>query len=81
MSEKEWLDNFRHELKIVMDEYGYSQRDLAEATGLSEATISNYINGRQIPKASAIVNIVLALDCDFETLLYFGEKIKFEVRR
>lgn len=77
MSEKEWLDNFSEELKSLMEECGYSQSELAKDTGLSESTISNYLNKRQIPKATALLNIILALNCDFDELLYFGENIDF----
>ena len=80
MDEQQWLRSFGETLKDVMEEYGYTQRELAQETGLSESTISNYIKGRQMPKGPAILNIVLALNCEFETLMYFGDQVYFERR-
>ena len=77
MTEKQWLDNFSEELKARMEEYGYNQRELANKAGLSESTICNYLNKRQIPKATALLNITVALDCDFATLMDFGEEVDF----
>lgn len=77
MTETEWLDIFTSNLIEMMHEKGYTQRDLADATGLSEGTISNYINKRQIPGVRAIVNISYELDCDVSDLIDFGDRIQF----
>ena len=75
MSEVEWLDEFVDNLIDMMRAEGINQRDLADATGLSEATISNYINKRQMPGVKAIVNIAYVLDCSVDDLIDFGERI------
>ena len=75
MSEHEWLDIFGDNLAEMMYEQGYSQKDLADETGLSEASISNYINKRRMPTIKAIVNIAYALDIDFNELIDFGERV------
>ena len=49
MTELDWLDAFSENLREIMDEKGYSQRDLADATGLSESSISYYMAGQRIP--------------------------------
>lgn len=75
MSESEWLIYFSDCLYDIMVERKISQRELAERTGLSDGTISKYINGVQIPKFTAAINIAMALDCTLEELGCFGEMI------
>lgn len=75
MSELEWLDIFGDNLAEMLEYANMSQRDLADEAGLSESTISNYINKRKIPSLRAIINIAYALDCDLTDLIDFGDKI------
>ena len=75
MSELEWLDIFADNLIEMLDETGMSQRDLAEATGISEASISGYIRRRKVPGVKAILNIAYALDCSITDLIDFGDTI------
>lgn len=75
MSETEWLLYFSDCLYDIMRERKISQRELAERSGLSDSTISKYINGTQIPKGTALVNIAIALDCSLDELMNFGELI------
>ena len=74
MSELEWLDIFSDNLRDLMEERGYSQRDLAEATGLSESAISMYLNKQRIPNVRAITNIVYELGLSFDDLLDLGDR-------
>lgn len=76
MSELEWLNIFGDNLVNMLDDARMSQRDLADETGLSEGTISNYIHKRQIPGIKAIINISYALDCDLNDLIDFGDIIR-----
>lgn len=75
MTEKEWLDIFAHNLVDMLQDARMTQRELADETGLSEGTISAYINGRKMPGIRAIVNIGYALDCDLNDLIDFGDRI------
>ncbi len=75
MSELEWLDIFGDNLVSLLQDARMSQRELAEATGLSEATISYYIHKRKIPSLKAIVNIAYAFDISIDELIDFGEII------
>lgn len=74
MSEVEWLDIFGDNLRDLMEEKGYSQRDLADATGLSESAISMYLNKQRIPNVRAITNIVYELGLSFDDLLDLGDR-------
>lgn len=76
MTEFEWLDIFGDNLQSLMQERGYTQRDLAFETDLSEAAISSYVNKRKLPGIKAIINIAYVLDLDFEDLIDFGERIE-----
>lgn len=55
-------DTFQKRLKRAMDAKGMRASQLAEATGLSKARISQYINGVYTPKSKAACLIADALD-------------------
>ena len=76
MTESEWLDDFSYRLLGAMQYAGLNQKILARESGLSEASISNYINGVKMPNVKAIVNLAYVLDCEIEELVDFGEKIE-----
>lgn len=75
MSEMEWLDIFAGNLRDIMIETGFSQSSLADATGLTQATISRYLSGTQMPSVRGIVNIAYAMNCDVVDLIDFGDAI------
>ena len=77
MMESEWLDIFSNNLIELIRDRGYTQADLAEDTGLSEATISAYINKRRIPKVTTLLNLALVLDCELEDLTGYVDRIEF----
>lgn len=76
MTEKEWLEIFGENLLYLMERMGYTQRELADAAGLSESAISHYINKQKIPGVKAIINLAYVLDCDVADLIDFSERIK-----
>lgn len=75
MSEHEWLLYFSDCLYDIMQERKISQRELSDLTGLGEGTISKYINGTNIPKATTVVKLAIALGCSTDELINFGETI------
>lgn len=75
MSEQKWLDMFSFNLSNLMRECEITQRDLADKTGLSEGTVSNYMHGIQMPGIKAIINISRVLKCSISDLIDFGERI------
>ena len=75
MTELEWMDIFGDNLRDILKEYGMTQRQLAEETGLTEATFSSYINKRKIPSMRAIVNIANALDISTDELINLDDRI------
>lgn len=75
MSESEWIDIFANNLIDILDEYGMTQRDLADETGLAESTISRYIRKEMAPSVFAIINIAYVLDVSIDELVDFGDRI------
>lgn len=76
MTETQWLEIFGENLKEMIEGYGYTQRDLADETGLAESTISRYISKKQMPCIKALVNIAYVLDCSLDDLMDFGDRIE-----
>lgn len=75
MSEREWLDIFANNLQEILCEYGYNQKQFAEAIGVSEATVSAYLNKRKMPGVKALTNISYELGLTFDELMDFGDRI------
>lgn len=75
MTETQWLDIFGDNLKSLLAGAFMSQRELADAAGLAESTISSYINKRKLPSLKAIINIAHALDISIDELINFDEPI------
>ena len=75
MTKEEWLERFSDKLLTEMYEAKMTQQDLAEQSGLTKGTISNYINKRQTPTARALVNIAYVFNCPVDGLADFGEMI------
>lgn len=75
MTELQWLDIFGDNLVDMMQDARMSQRELADAAGLSEGTVSKYIHKQQLPGIKAIINIADVLDCSIDELIDFGDRI------
>lgn len=75
MSEQEWLDIFGDNLRDILIETGYSQKDLAETTGLSEGAISSYIHKKRMPCIRALINISYELGISLDELMDFDDRI------
>lgn len=76
MSQQEWLDIFGDNLASILEEEQISQKELSRLTGLSESTISRYINKLQMPNVRAIINISYALNWTFEDMLNYGAMLE-----
>ena len=68
MTETMWLKMFGDNLTSLMREVGYSQKELAEDTGLSESTISRYMNGKATPSGYNLERLADALKCSISEL-------------
>ncbi len=43
--------------------------DIARKTGMTQATLSRYINGKRIPKINSVIKIAKALNVPIELLM------------
>ena len=75
MTREDWMENFGENLFDILCERKIKQRELSEITGIATSTISDYINGKVMPSAEAIVKISYAIDVDYIDLLDFGDTI------
>lgn len=76
MSEIEWIDIFGDNLVDMLKDARMTQKELAEESRVSNATISNYIHKKQMPNTRALVNIAYALNCSLNDLMDFGDDIE-----
>lgn len=75
MSEMFWLRTFAGNLRDILEEYGYTQKEFAECVDISEASISSYMSARQMPSIRSLVNMSMELGILFDEFMDFGSKI------
>lgn len=75
INEIQWMNMIAEELKIHMKRQKLNQRDLADKAGLSEVSVSRYLNGKRLMTLKSAMNIAYALDVDVDTLINFEERI------
>lgn len=75
MTEIEWMQIFGDNLVSILEEWGMTQRELADRSGLSESTISRYIHKEVAPSIFAVINIADTLGISIDELIDFGDRI------
>lgn len=60
---------FRKFVEPLLDDKEWNQQDLADAAGLTQGTVSKYLNGEREPKASALMSIAVALGVTLDQLV------------
>lgn len=60
---------FAERTKALLEEHGMTQRELAEQVGITEVSISRYMSGQRIPKATVIVKCAKALGVSADYLV------------
>jgi transcriptional regulator with XRE-family HTH domain len=55
-------------IREILEAKGMSQRELADKVGITEVTLSRYINGNRVPKAPIAMCIARALDVNIEEI-------------
>lgn len=71
MTDQEWRERFANKLSYMIQKRGCTQSEFAEEVGMSEVTLSRYVQGHRIPKANILADLARALDCDPSDLIYF----------
>ncbi len=64
--------SFADKLKEMLNKNGLKAVDLARATGLSEAAISDYLKGKKEPRGRQSIAIAKALNVSLDTLWETG---------
>ena len=60
---------FKDRLTRAIEEKGISKYQIAKETKITEATLSNYCNGKGKPSPSIVMQLASFLDVDFDWLL------------
>lgn len=63
------MSKFTMNLKKLMIEREMTAADIARKTGMTQATLSRYINGKRIPKINSVIKIAKALNVSIELLM------------
>lgn len=63
------MSDFSDRLKEAIEKSDLTQRELAERLGLTETSISRYVRGVRIPRATTIPRIAKVLNVSVESLL------------
>lgn len=69
ISELELIDMVGDNLRDLLIETGYSQNDLAKEAGLSQASVSRYINKQRLPNLRAVINMSYVLECSIDDIV------------
>ena len=75
MSEVEWLRNFGNALEEAMEYTNTEQAELADILGMSQASVSRFINGLQMPSVKIVLKIAHELDWNVDDLVNFGDYV------
>ena len=67
--EEEVTGGFSERMKAAIDALNVSQKYLAEQIGVTEVTMSRYINGQRMPKAPVLSKIAEALGVTIDWLM------------
>lgn len=63
ISDEAWKKEFARRVKWKMRRKGYTQEELAEELGTTQAMISGYLNGKNIPSFRFVTKLAKILDC------------------
>ena len=71
MGDEEYRQEFAMKLKRLMHSARITQTMLSEYTGISQVSISKYLNGKTLPDCRNLTRIANALRCSITELTYF----------
>ena len=71
LTETDWMTEFSTRLKKRMRQAGMNQAMLSEEAGVSQKSVSNYLAGKTLPNAYALMRIARALEVSVAELCEF----------
>ena len=63
------MTDFSDRLKTALEKSGITQTQLADRLGITEVSVSRYVNGTRIPKALIVTKIAKVLNVPLEYLM------------
>lgn len=63
------MSKFTMNLKKLMIEREMTAADIARKSGMTQATLSRYINGKRTPNLNSVIKIAKALNVPIELLM------------
>ena len=69
MTEQDFKTNFMYQLRRIMKVNHITQKELSEQSGLSEDSITRYINGTRIPNTYIASILAGSLNCTIDDLI------------
>lgn len=72
------MSNFKNNMGELLTKKGITQKELSNLIGVTETSMSRYVNDNRIPKITTCIQIAKVLDCKVEEL-YTLQKEKKEV--
>ena len=67
---------FKEKVKELMKSQNMTQKELADRSGITEASISRYLNGDRTPRIDIIINFAKVFKVDVDFLISDDEEIK-----
>ena len=64
------MSDFSQRLHELMQQNGYTQRELASVIGVTESAMSRYLKGDREPKIDTIANLATALNTTSDYLIF-----------
>ena len=65
---------FKKNLRRLLEQNNLNQAEFAKKIGVTEATVSRYVNGNRIPSTKIIGKIMKTLDCTYDELFEEGKE-------
>lgn len=78
ISEVEFMDIFGDNLRDLMEDGRWTQKELSEDSNVSQAAISGYLNKTKMPGIRSIQNICMTLGVPLSDILPYGGIIRIE---
>jgi len=66
------MESLADRIELLLNNLNMSQKDLAQATGITESSVSHYAKGDRIPRGSNLTKIAEALKTSPDFLLGFN---------
>lgn len=64
-----YMRRFAWRLRVALNASQLSRAEICERTGISQGSLSGYLNGRTVPSITNVFKLARVLDCPFEDLV------------